>query len=87
MKTYRFLTNINDENSVEKIKANLNSINGIIEWNIDTKNPGKVLTIKAEEITADKIARAIFQAGFRSEEITPVWKKVFKRLFTKDCCS
>ncbi len=87
MKTYRFLTNVPDENSVVKLRDQLAVLNGIEDWNIDIKNPGKILTIKVENLTTDKVANAIFQAGFRCEEITPGWKKVVKRLFTKDCCN
>lgn len=87
MKALKFVTNLKDSNSVEKLRVQLNKIDGIIEWNIDLENPGKVLSLKVENLSSETIAKSIFEAGFRSQEVTSGWKKVAKRLFTKDCCN
>ncbi|MCL5030526.1 MAG: hypothetical protein M1480_16055 [Bacteroidetes bacterium] len=87
MKTLKFITNLKDSKSVESLKDQLDKINGIIEWKVDLNNPGKIITLKVENLSSETIARTIFAAGFRSQEVTAGWKKVAKRLFTKDCCN
>jgi copper chaperone len=87
MKTIRFRTNIPDNDAVKKIKPHLDNLNGISEWDINTEEPGKVLTVKVDGITGKLVAQTIFKAGFRSEELVPAWKKVIKKTFSRDCCS
>lgn len=87
MKTLRFRTNIPDNEAVLKLKPHLDGLNGIMDWNINTDEPGKVLLVKVDGISSQSVAQTIFKAGFRSEEIVPVWKKVIKKTFTRDCCS
>ena len=86
MKTIRFATNISDSAVVEKIKPRLIESNGILEWNININDPGKILTVKTESLTGENISRIISSEGFKSQEITPGWEKITKRLFTKSCC-
>ncbi len=86
MKTLRFATNINDKPALEKIKTHLDGSEGIVAWDLDLENPGKILTVKTEGLTSEKISRIISSAGFKNEEITPGWKRVTKRLFTRSCC-
>jgi hypothetical protein len=87
MKTICFRTNIPDNEAVKKLKPYLDNLNGIVNWNINIEEPGKVLTVKIDGITGKIVAQTIFKAGFRSEEIVPAWKKVLKKTFTRDCCS
>ena len=86
MKTLKFATDINNPESINRIKSKLDVFSGISEWNIDTENPNKILTVKGEEIAAADISRVLFDEGFRSAEILPGWKKKIKNFFTKDCC-
>ncbi len=86
MKTLKFATNISSNEAVEKIKTQLNESDGIVEWNIDLNDPGKILTIRTVNLSSEKISRIISSAGFKNQEITPGWKKISKRLFTKSCC-
>jgi copper chaperone len=87
MKTLRFRTNIPNNDAVLKLKPHLDNLSGIIDWNINIEEPGKVLIVKIDGITSKMVAQTIFKAGFRSEEIVPVWKRVFKKTLTRDCCS
>jgi copper chaperone len=87
MKTIRFRTNIPNNEAAKTLKPHLDNLNGIVDWNINTDVPGKVLLVKINGITSKLVAQTIFKAGFRSEEIVPVWKKVFKKTFSRDCCS
>jgi copper chaperone len=87
MKTISFRTNIRSKEEVNKLKPYLDSINGISDWNINTDEAGKILTVKLDGADSKVVAQTIFKAGFRSEEIIPAWKKVLKKTFTRDCCS
>jgi hypothetical protein len=86
MKIISYRTNIPDNEAVKILKPYLDNLNGIIDWNINTEAPGKILTVKVEGITGKLVAQTIFKAGFRSEEIVPSWKKVLIKTFTKNCC-
>ncbi len=87
MKTYQFTTNLTDNESLEKIKTHFAGSNGIIDWHADLDKPGKILTVKAESLTVDEISTIIFNAGFRNRPVSSGWKRVIKKMFTKDCCS
>lgn len=87
MKTINFRTNIRNKEEVTKLKPYLDNINEIIDWNINTEEAGKVLTVKLDGADSKVVAQTIFNAGFRSEEIIPAWKRVLKKTFTRDCCS
>ena len=87
MKIIRFRTNIPDNEAVKKLKPHLDSLNGLIQWEINTEIPGKVLTVKVDGTTSKIVAQTIFKSGFRSEEIIPAWKRVFRKTFSRNCCS
>jgi hypothetical protein len=38
-----------------KVKADFDSADGICEWNVDTANNDKILTVKSDGITQDEI--------------------------------
>ena len=86
MRTIKFATNINSQESIDKIKAKLNESSEIIEWNIDLTDPGKILTVKTENLDSKKISRILSSAGIKNQEIIPGWKRITKCLFTKSCC-
>ncbi len=86
MKTLKFSTNLKDSNSIQKLKDHLDKVDGILYLEVDLQSPGKILTLKVENVSSETIAKHIFAAGFRSQELTAGWKKVAKRLFTRDCC-
>lgn len=87
MKTLKFATNIKNTDNIESLKNQFKGISGVIDWNVDLEKPEKVLTIKVENISSETIAKQLFAAGIRSQEIISPWKKAAKRLFLRDCCS
>lgn len=70
MKTIEFKTNINCGGCVSKVTEPLNTIVGQENWKVNTDNPDKILTVTAQNITADTIVTAIKKLGFSIEEIT-----------------
>ncbi|WMJ74641.1 hypothetical protein RCC89_15925 [Cytophagaceae bacterium ABcell3] len=66
MKTLKFKTNINCSSCVAKVSPFLNELSGV-EWQVDTTDPDKVLTVKGENISSVEIQEKIKQVGFTSE--------------------
>ncbi len=54
-KEFQFKTNLNCGGCVSKVKADFDNADGICEWNVDTANNDKILTVKADGITEDEI--------------------------------
>jgi copper chaperone len=48
MKQYQFKTNINCSSCVAKITPVLNASEHVTNWNVDTTNPAKILTVETE---------------------------------------
>ena len=67
--TLKFKTNIKCEGCLSKIKPYLDQAQGIFQWEVDIKNPLKILTIQSEGITANGIKSVIEQAGFNAENL------------------
>ncbi|MEK6480427.1 cation transporter [Catalinimonas sp. 4WD22] len=68
MKTLKFKSNIKCTGCLEKVTPYLNSTEGIKKWEVDLKNPEKVLTIIGETNEA-KIREAVQKAGFKAEKV------------------
>lgn len=66
-KTLKFRTNLTCSNCVSKVKPGLDDSATISEWNVDTENPEKILTVKSEGITEDEIISIIKKKGFKAE--------------------
>lgn len=69
MKKLQFKTNVSCGGCIAKITPHLNQVNGIINWNVDTLNPMKILTIESENDNADDIIKAINEAGYKADLI------------------
>ena len=67
-KELQFKTNLNCGGCVSKVKADLDSADGICEWNVDTANSDKILTIQSNgNISEDEIIGIIKKKGFKIE--------------------
>jgi copper chaperone len=69
MYTYKFKTNINCSGCVAKVTPVLNENKDIKEWNADTANPDKVLTVQTDTLTAEQVKAIVNQAGYKAEKI------------------
>jgi copper chaperone CopZ len=69
MSTLRFKTNINCGNCVRAVTPSLNEEVGANNWQVDTANPDKILTVTAAQAEAVQVMKAVKEAGF---EIQPV---------------
>lgn len=69
MKQYQFKTNINCSGCVAKVTPVLNNNEEIKEWNVDTANPSKVLTVKTDNLNEDEVKEIVSKAGFKAESL------------------
>ncbi len=67
MKQYQFKTNINCGGCVAAVTPKLNANPDIKEWNVDTANPNKVLTVKTDNLVEDDVKGIIASAGFKAD--------------------
>jgi copper chaperone len=47
----------------------LNALEGVESWKVDTENPSKILTVDAENTTAEVIIETIEDLGFDIEKV------------------
>lgn len=69
MKQYQFKTNINCNGCVAKGSPHLNENKGIKNWQVDTNNPNKILTVEAENLNQDQVKQVVEKAGFKVQPL------------------
>lgn len=65
----QFRTNINCGGCVASVKPHLDNANGISQWEVDTTNKEKVLTVKSQGITQQEVIDTVKKAGFVIEPL------------------
>lgn len=68
-KTFKFKTNINCGGCVSGVTSFLNGVAGITEWEVDTNNKDKILTVVAQTATEQDVIDSVQQAGFKIESV------------------
>ncbi|HRO07825.1 MAG TPA: hypothetical protein PK611_07095 [Saprospiraceae bacterium] len=63
----KFKTNINCGGCIKSVTPHLNNAAGISEWNVDTDNVDKILTVVSNGITEEEVIEIIQKAGFKIE--------------------
>ncbi|SDF55288.1 copper chaperone [Mucilaginibacter pineti] len=67
METLKFKTNINCGGCVAAVTPVLNGMKDIQHWEIDTANPDKVLTVKADDtLKAAEVIDTLKQKGYNA---------------------
>lgn len=69
-KKFQFKTNINCSSCVSKVTPFLNEAAGENQWEVDTTNRFKVLTVASEGITEQQIVDSVEKAGFKIEAVS-----------------
>jgi len=69
MAPLRFKTTINCGNCIKAVTPTLNQEVGAGNWQVDTANPDKVLTITSGQVVVAHVLAAVEEAGF---QITPL---------------
>lgn len=69
METLKFKTNINCGGCINAVTPHLNKAEGVKNWQVDTANPDKILTVEAEGTDAQTVKQVVEKAGFKAEAI------------------
>ena len=69
MNKMRFKTSIKCNGCLEKVTPHLNKTEGIKEWEVDLKNPNKVLTVESNGATQGQVVSTLQKIGFEAEPI------------------
>lgn len=69
METLKFKTNINCSGCVAKVTPSLNGEKGIKNWNVNTNNPEKILTVETEGLSPERIMETVKNSGFKIETV------------------
>lgn len=69
MSELKFKTSINCGSCINTVRPYLDAENSIENWQVDTENPDKILTVLGDAITAEKVIDIISDAGYQIEEI------------------
>lgn len=68
-KTFTFKTNINCGGCIAKVTPFLDEVKGISNWNVDTANKNKILTVVSDGISESEVIDTVQKAGFKIEMI------------------
>ena len=66
MQTLKFKTNINCGGCLKAVAPALNAATAIQNWQVDTANPDKILTITTD-LSAAQVAALVQEAGFTAQ--------------------
>ncbi|MEQ8360120.1 MAG: heavy metal transport/detoxification protein [Cytophagales bacterium] len=69
METLKFNSTIKCTGCLAKVTPYLDELAGDNNWEIDLKNPNKVLTVKTMGISAEAISQAVEAAGYSAKSI------------------
>ena len=69
MKTIQLQTNIMCAACIAKVTPTLNEAVGENNWNVDTANAKKVLTVTAENINEEGVINAVEKAGYKAQPL------------------
>lgn len=65
----KFKTNVMCSNCIAKVTPYLNKLAGENNWEVDIKDPQKILTIKNAQVKTEEVIRSVAEAGYKAEEI------------------
>ena len=69
MKTLKFKTNINCGGCVSKVTPFLNKQEGVDNWEVDTTNPDKILTVESNGASEEDVKTTLQKIGFKAESV------------------
>ena len=69
METLKFKTNINCGGCVKAVTPQLNQVDSITGWQVDTDNPDKILEVQSQTGDQQPVIEAVRKSGF---EIAPL---------------
>ena len=70
MKTIELKTNIMCDACIAKVSPTLNEEVGESNWKVDTLNPKKILTVRADNLDEQDVIKAVQKAGYKAEKLS-----------------
>jgi len=64
-----FKTNIKCNGCITKVTPFLDGEKQIQEWKVDLENPDRVLSVKSEELSSEKVIDLLKKSGYTAEAI------------------
>ena len=71
MKSLTFRTTINCNNCIAKVTPFLDSVKGVVHWEVNTKDPSRILTVYGDDFAPEEIKAKVKEAGYSIEDATP----------------
>jgi len=65
----QFKTTLNCGGCISKVQPDLDSADGIAQWNVDISNQDKILTVISSGISAQEVVDIIKRKGFQAEPV------------------
>lgn len=69
-KNFVFKTNINCGGCIAKVTPTLNSIDGIVNWEVNTADKNKLLTVQSSCNNEQEIINRVQNTGYKIEKAT-----------------
>jgi len=69
METLKFKTNIKCSGCIATVTPYLNNLTDVKNWEVDTVNPDKILTVISENGSSEEIISKLKEAGYSAETI------------------
>ena len=69
MKTIQLKTNIMCGSCIAKVTPVLNETFGENNWEVDIKNPKKILSVSTVDANENDVIKAVEKAGYKAEEL------------------
>ena len=69
-KSLKFKTNINCGGCVASVTPHLDNAEGVCEWEVDTANKDKILTVTTDNMSEEQVIEIIQKAGYKAETLT-----------------
>ncbi len=72
MKIYQFKTNIMCGSCIVKVTPVLNEAFGESHWEVDIKDPKKILTVSTDDPNETDVINELKKVGYKAEEVNTI---------------
>jgi hypothetical protein len=69
MQVLVFKTNLRFKKHIDAIKPHINTLQGILRWNVDLYDKDKILRIETNNLSARAVEDTLKRAGYYCEEL------------------
>jgi copper chaperone len=69
MEVLVFKTNLRFKKQITALTPYINTLHGILKWNVDMDDKDRILRIEAKDLNPRKVEATLHQAGYFCEEL------------------